>query len=136
MTDLTILTPDGVVATEGSVADGRVLIEPRTLRGILGWELKPEGLCRGDVCVPVRDDSAIRVGDHVDLVSTAALLGSTSLLDEDARIIAIAVPADRCRSALTGRRAPDFTQPDLDGALHSLEEFKDRKRLLVAFASW
>ena len=32
--------------------------------------------------------------------------------------------------------APSFALPDLDGNLHALEEWHDRKKLLVAFASW
>jgi hypothetical protein len=32
--------------------------------------------------------------------------------------------------------APSFELADLDGKLHALEEWHDRKKLLVAFASW
>ncbi|MEZ5166434.1 MAG: hypothetical protein R2695_08055 [Acidimicrobiales bacterium] len=48
----------------------------------------------------------------------------------------MSVPAERRHAPLRGRQAPDFTLPDLDGSDHSLEEFKDRKRLLVVLASW
>ena len=40
---------------------------PDDLRVAIGWELKPEGLCRDDVCVPVRDRDALLVDGMVDL---------------------------------------------------------------------
>jgi len=38
--------------------------------------------------------------------------------------------------ALREPQAPPFTLPDLDGRLHSLEEWRDRKKLLVALSTW
>ena len=83
-----------------------------------------------------RDDHGIGAGDRIDLRAVADALGMTTLLDEESAVLAVSAPAADRRSALRGRVAPDFTLPDLDGNLHSLEEFKDRKRLLIAFASW
>lgn len=136
MPTLTVLNPETVTAIDATIADGRVLVAADAVAAALGWELKPEGLCRDDVCVPVREDDGVRRGDSVDLAAAAAAVGSTVLIDDEASVMAISVPADRRRNALKGRQAGDFTLPDLDGNLHSLEEFKDRKRLLVAFASW
>jgi len=136
MPGLNVLTVDAVSEIDAEVVAGRVLTSVAGVSASLGWDLKPEGLCRGDVCVPVRDDAGIVDGDHVDLGGVAELLGMASLLDEEAAVLAISAPAADRRAALKGRVAPDFTLPDLDGNLHSLEEFKDRKRLLIAFASW
>ena len=35
-----------------------------------------------------------------------------------------------------GRKAPDFTLPDLDGRPHTLSGHRGKKILLVAWASW
>lgn len=133
---LRVLTTDTINEIEAEVLDGRALTGRENLETALGWEWKPEGLCRGDVCVPLADSDEIGDGDRVDLSAVASRLGMSTLLDEDAALLAVSAPAAARRAGLKGRVAPDFTLPDLDGNLHSLEQFKDRKRLLIAFASW
>ena len=136
MPKLNVLTLDAVNEIEVEIVAGRILTDPAGIEAALGWELKPEGLCRGDVCVPVRAEAGIGEADRIDLARVAEVLGMSTLLDEAASLVAVSAPAADRRAALKGRVAPDFTLPDLDGTLHSLEEFKDRKRLLIAFASW
>ena len=38
---------------EGAVEDGRAWVAAGTLPALIGWSLRAEGLCRGDVCVPL-----------------------------------------------------------------------------------
>lgn len=128
--------PGGVHDIEGALSDGRVLTDAAGVVAALGWELKPEGLCRGDLCVPVRDPAEINTDGRIDLNAVAAMLGMSTLVDEDAGLLAVSAPAGDRRAALKGREAPNFVLPDLDGHPHSIEQFKDRKRLLIAFASW
>lgn len=128
--------PGAVLEIDGAPSDGRVLTDDAGVTAALGWEMKPEGLCRGDVCVPVRDPAAVVTDDGIDLTAVAGLLGMSTLVDEEAGVVAVSAPAGDRRAALVGRQAPNFVLPDLDGDLHSLEQFKDRKRLLIAFASW
>jgi len=134
MTTLTIITD-----TEhrlGAAIDGdQVLVPEGTLVDLIGWELKPEGLCRGDVCVPVRD-SRIAVGDSIDLAAVTEALGAPVVVDAVERLIAIGQAAiDRRQPHDVGTAAP-FTLPDLDGVDRTLAEWRGRKKLLVAFASW
>jgi hypothetical protein len=106
------------------------------LRNALGIEIKPQGLCRGAVCVPIRDTAALVTEDGVDLATCADLLGCPLALDVDARAAYLGVPApDRGRDLAT-LDAPDFTLPDLDGRLHSLSDYRGKKILLIAHASW
>jgi hypothetical protein len=125
------------IQTADAVFDGdRVLIDAQQLPDALGWELKPEGLCRGDACVPVPDMTALLVGGQLDLGVAAAALGRLTVVDADAGLVAIAQPPEQRRRALHDLRAPSFTLPDLDGVGHALEEWRGQKKLLVAFASW
>jgi hypothetical protein len=135
MPEVTIISDD-VRTVDATVSDGRILLDPATLPDALGWELKPEGLCREDVCVPVRDPRALFADDRLDLERVADALGRPVVVDSDARLASIALPAEERRRALGSLVAPSFELADLQGKLHRLEEWHGRKRLLVAFASW
>lgn len=132
---VTVIT-DAEHDVEAVVEGDRVLIEPATLPAALGWKLEPEGLCRGDVCVPVRDRDSLFVGDLLDVAAVATALHRPVVLDAKAGVIAIALPSEERRRALRERQAPTFTLPDLDGEPHSFDEWRGRKKLLFAFASW
>jgi peroxiredoxin len=137
MREITIITDQ--VATVDGLADAdreTFLVDAADLTRVLGWELKPSGLCRDDVCVPIRDMDAVLVEDRLDVVAVAAAVGQPAVADLDAGIVAVALPAQLRRGALRDLHAPDFTLPDLEGTPHSLSEWAGRKRLLVTFSSW
>ena len=67
-------------------------------------------------------------------MSTA--LRQPTVVDVDAGIMAVALPAELRRRALADLAAPPFTLPDLDDTPHSLSEWEGRKKLLVTFSSW
>ena len=119
---------------EGDIVDGRALVGAAGVADALGWELKPEGLCRDDVCVPL--PAAAVNGGRVDLAAAARALGRPAIVDGDLGMVAIALPAEARRRALDALEAPPFTLPDLGGAPHALEEWAGRKRLLIAFSTW
>jgi hypothetical protein len=135
MPQVTIIS-DEIRTVDATVRGGRLLIAPSQLRDGLGWDLKPEGLCRDDTCVPVRDAAALFVGDEVDVGAVAAALGRPAVVDADAGIATMAFDAERRHEALDALHAPDFSLNDLDGQPHHLEEWRGRKKLLIAFASW
>ena len=78
------------------------------LKRVSGWEHKPQGFCKGDVCVPVPAFNAWCFGEAA---------------------------SERKRS-LTSLDAPDFALPDLEGKMHSLTEHRGKKVLVVSWASW
>ncbi len=122
-------------------ADIAVLDSPRevraeTLTDLIGWTLKPEGLCRDERCVIVPDRSALESDDGVDLVAVVGLLDRPVAVDETAGLVAIGAERAQRRGALQDRRAPDFSLPDLDGTWHALSDHRSKKKLLVAFSSW
>jgi peroxiredoxin len=134
---ITIIT-DRVAHVDAEVDPerGAFLIDPADLHEALGWEIKPSGLCRDDTCVPVRDMDAIRVGDRLDVAAVAAAVRQPAVVDLDAGLVAVALPADLRRRALSDLDAPTFTLPDLAEVPHSLEEWAGVKKLLVTFSSW
>ncbi len=137
MTEITIIDSD-VRWVDGTpdAARGTVLIEVDRLPDALGWELKPTGLCQESACVPVPDVSALMVGGRLDLAAVARVLGRPAVVDAEARLMAVALPAELRRQALEDLRAPAFELPDVDGKLHALSEWAGKKKALVTFSSW
>ena len=62
--------------------------------------------------------------------------GRPVVVDLDAGLMAVALPAELRRQALEDLRAPAFELPDVDGTLHRLDEWAGQKKALVAFSSW
>ncbi len=115
---------------------GRLLASPAAVAEATGWELKPEGLCRGEVCVPVRDRARLVDGDEIDLAALAVALGRPYAIDIDEDVIVIGEPAASVADRLRSADAPDVTLTDLDGSPVALSEYAGRKRILVTWASW
>jgi hypothetical protein len=107
----------------GSLTLDREAFEQRT-----GWALKPEGACKGDLCVPLADDT--------DIQSIADRLGMPLLNDEKHGLWALG-PESVTGRALTTAVAPDFELPQvLTGEPFKLSSLRGQKVLLVAWASW
>jgi hypothetical protein len=99
-----------------------------------GWAIKPEGACRGEVCVPlpgeVRNDDG-----SLDAGVLAQRLGMPLLHDEQHGLWALG-PSTVTGKALATAEAPSVTLPDLDGNPFDLASLHGQKVLLVAWASW
>jgi peroxiredoxin len=113
---------------------GRYRIAPDTAEAALGWQLKPEGLCRAGLCIPARPGLVTEAG--LDVVMFADLIGAPLAADYDEHIIAIAAPVEVRRAEQAAGLAPDFALPDLNGNITRLSDYRGRKVLLVAWASW
>lgn len=133
---LTLIDDGRVVELPARSAGERVRIAAADLRAALGWELKPEGLCRGPVCVPVPERSALVHDDGIDLAELARLLDRPLALDAAERAAYLGVSAAQRGAALATLAAPDVTLPDLDGRPHALSAQRGKKVLLTAYASW
>jgi hypothetical protein len=132
----TIIDDDRTVTVEATVVDGTLRVAASALADATGWELKPEGLCRDNVCVPVRDRGALVDDDGIDLTAFAAALARPIALEPAAGVAVLGEAPAVVRSRLDALEAPPFTLPDLDGNLVALDDYAGRKRLLVAWASW
>jgi len=137
MTNAFTVIDDGrVTDVQATVAAERIRLTPGELERGLGWELKREGLCRGGICVPVRNPATLSDTNGVDLAAVAAALGRPLAVDLAERVAYVGVSAAERSAALATLQAPDFTLPDLSGHPHSLSDYRGRKVLLAAYASW
>ncbi len=119
-----------------ALIDDGPLINTDALPESLGWALKDEGLCRDDRCVLVPDRDALTSGDMIDVTAVAALLDRPALVDETSGLVAVGAERGQRRAGINQLQAPDFSLPNAAGELTSLSEYRGRKRLLVAFATW
>jgi hypothetical protein len=102
-----------------------------------GWELKPEGLCKGDRCVPLADGerpTANGEREELDVRAVAERLRMPLVHDEAHGLHALG-PESGGR-ALSSAQLPAITLPDRDGNPFSLQSLLGSKVLLVAWASW
>jgi len=133
-TAFTLIDEFRAAEVDARVRDGSVTLSPAAIHAALGWELKPQGLCRGETCVPVRD---ARIGaDGIDLAALAEALDRPLALDIESRAAALGASADERRAQFASLDAPDFELPDLEGRLHKLSDHRGKKVLLIAYASW
>ena len=127
----TILTPtdEHTVATR----DG-LWMSATDAERVSGWTLKPEGMCRDDLCVPL-PAKAVR-GLEVDVEAFWKTLGGPVIANDGGEVWALGAPADERKAALEGLEAPDFTLPDVDGTPRTLSQLRGKKVFLATWASW
>ena len=137
MTELTIVTDDGETTVDAIRTGGSVRIDAAALARATGWELKPEGLCRGEMCVPVRDPDALGVDDAIDLHAFADVLRRPLVVDDEVDLAVLGASTIDRAAEREGLRVPaDLALRDLDGNVHHWGELGRRKKLLFAWASW
>jgi hypothetical protein len=115
-----------VVILDSLAVDARAFAE-RT-----GWVAKPEGLCKGDLCVPA--PGADRGDGTLDVEILAERLRMPLVHDAEHDLWALG-PESGGR-ALTSAEAADPELIDADGNPFKLSSLHGRKVLLVAWASW
>jgi hypothetical protein len=133
---VTLVVDGDAREVQGDTRDGSVLVTPEALADATGWELKPEGFCRGDVCVPRHGLSGVLVGDMVDVVAFGTALRRPVAFEPAAGIAVLAESPDDIATTIAAGVAPPFTLPDLDGDPVALSDFAGRKKLLLAWSSW
>jgi hypothetical protein len=92
-----------------------------------GWAIKPEGACKGDVCVPLPGG--------FDLRGTADRLGMALVHDEEHAMWALG-PESLSAHALVTAQAPELVLGDLDGNEFRLSSLRGQKVVLVAWAPY
>jgi hypothetical protein len=135
----TILTDAGVAeVSAGEGAKGTLWVEGDVAARAIGWELKPEGLCRGEVCVPLPAGRAAEFvrGGEVELAAFWKHMGKPVLSDAAGEVWSLGEGAVDRAAQLASLEAPDFELPDLDGKPHRLSDHRGKKVLLASWASW
>ena len=104
-------------------------ITPAQFAAGTGWDIKPEGACKAEVCVP------LSVGEPFSATATATRLGMAIVHDEQGGIWAIG-PASFNQRALTSATAPELILNDINGHEFRLSSLRGRKVVLVAWSPY
>jgi hypothetical protein len=100
-----------------------------------GWDVKPEGACKGEVCVPLPAEARFADG-RLDTRVVAERLGMPFVTDDAHGLVALGPETTVNGRVLTTARAPELELPDIDGNPFRLSSLRGQKVLLVAWASW
>ena len=134
-----LLTDTSETAVPDARAEGEHLwLSPAELETATGWSSRPEGFCRGSICVPVgagRERELLRDG-QIDVAALWRHLGQPVVHSADGGAWVLGTGAAEREAALRSLQAPDFSLPDRTGRVHSLAEQRGKKVLLVSWASW
>jgi hypothetical protein len=109
-------------------------IQKSDLPRINGFELKPQGACREDVCIPI--PAAMTRGNTFNVTAFAQRVGQRVVADRGSRVWSFGeIPVVR-GAYLESRMAPEVSMPDRKGRTVALSQFRGKKVLLVTWASW
>ena len=129
----TVLYNDSTVKLNAVRPDGKDLwVRASDLPRINEFELKPQGACRADMCIPV--PKALKNGQWFNLTGFSRKLGQAFVNDSAVWSFA-EIPVMR-GSFYASRVAPDFAVPDRKGKMVHLADFRGKKALVFTWASW
>ena len=135
---------DGV-ATEVSASPETskdLWITMKDLKRATGFVVKPQGVCRDELCFPL---PAKRKAEFIskrgavtwfNLTAFAALVKQPVARDEKSGVWYFGKREDERGAYIASLEAPNFTLPDINGKMHSLADYRGKKVLLVTWASW
>jgi hypothetical protein len=126
--------------------DGQLWITSADLKRATRFEVKPQGVCRDELCFPLpkakreaflhKDAGQSRATDTwFNMTAFAELVHQPVAHDAALSTWYFGLRSDQ-RQQLSSLQAPDFTLPDLQGKPHRLSDFRGKKILLVTWASW
>lgn len=133
-----IITRTQTREVEGKIEQASLWLQKDDFESVTEFELRPEGFCRGEVCIPIPSSHEREFidGDRINL-SAFAHFNSQPLVSDDEQDYWFLDDSIESRNRqLRSRVAPDFELPDLEGNVHKLSDYFGKKILLVSWASW
>jgi hypothetical protein len=123
-------------------SSGDLWITMADLKRATGFVVKPQGVCREQLCFPLpkakKSEFVTKKGTvrWFNLTAFARLVKQPVARDEKNGVWYFGKREDERGTYLASLKAPDFTLPDLAGKMHSLSDYRGKKVLLITWASW
>lgn len=135
---------DGVPTdvTVSPVPSKDLWITMKDLKRATGFVVKPQGVCRDELCFPL---PAKRKAEFIskrgavswfNLSAFAVLVKQPVASDEKNSVWYFGKREDERGTYLASLEAPNFALPDINGKMHSLADYRGKKVLLITWASW
>lgn len=132
-----------VIELQDTLPDANDLwVQPADLPRVNDFELKPEGACLDELCVPVRQDRdsemfVTRGGrGWFNVTELARRLEQPFVVNHEHQVWSFgAIPVARTRF-FRSAVAPDFALPNREGEVVRLSDFRGKKVLIITWASW
>lgn len=112
--------------------DADLWVRAADLPRINGFELKPQGACRADVCIPVPKN--MKHGSWFNLSGFARKTRQAEVSEPG--VYSFGEIPELSGKYLESRLAPDFNVADRSGRAVHLSDFRGKKVLIVTWASW
>ena len=142
-TGATILTVDRATKIVNPLIVGDELYIPQDeVAAAIGFDIKPEGACRGGLCIPL--DNSPEAGffrkvddrDYFNVSKLGARLKQPVVVDGEHKVWSFGPVPTAPSGGTDSVLAPDFALADKDGKLVKLSDFRGKKVLLLTWASW
>jgi len=120
---------------------GQLWITTADLKRATRFEVKPQGVCRDELCFPLpkaRREAFLHKdagASWFNMTAFADLVHQPVAHDAALATWYFGLRSDQ-RQQLSSLQAPDFTLPDIHGKPHRLSDFRGKKVFLVTWASW
>jgi hypothetical protein len=106
-------------------------VDRKAFEDATGWTMKPEGACKGDVCIALPDPMA----EQIDVEATASTMGLPLVAAAEHNLWALG-PESIGSRALTSAEAPNLRLPDLEGNEFQLSSLRGQKIVVYAWAPY
>jgi hypothetical protein len=104
------------------------------LKARTGWDIKPEGACKGQICVPLPPNAS--TATTVDVTVMADRLGMPLVAHSGQDLWALGPETATTGRSLSTAEAPDLTLPDINGNPVHISDLRPQKVVIVSWASW
>jgi peroxiredoxin len=139
-TKITVLARENTLVIDGALVAGKQLWVPRDkVEAVTGFDMKPQGLCARDVCIPIPVGGWVLERDgktYLDVIAFAQRVDQVFATDAEQKVWSFTPVPQAQTTPLAAGEAPEFALPDRTGKIVHLSDFRGKKVLLLTWASW